>query len=177
MRCVVLDTTEKSAPWLSTWWTLGSYVSGADVVVRAASWPEAYDGIVEAGAEGRISDLQVWGHGDDGRPLIAGSPPNLLALAAALGPPHPGDTVWWRSCETHRGPRGQMFAAEVVRRLGRTSVGHCVVISAPLPWRQGAICALRPGESPWWPLDGAGLPGVSTLRMSVPAFAYVGGVP
>ena len=174
LRIVVLDATERRAPWLSLWWRLGAAVSGADAVVRAGSWDEAYRGISRALADlgGRALDLQIWGHGDDGRPLIDGGPVSLHALHAALGILPKDSTVWWRSCEVHRGPRGQRFAEDAVRILGCVSVGHCVVVSAPNPLRQGAICALRQGQRPWWPPDGAGLRGCSTLRMAVPRWAY-----
>lgn len=177
MRIVVLDTTERSAPWLSTWWRLGSVVSGADAVVRASSWAAAYDGIADAMVDLRWPDpldLQVWGHGDDGAPLISGRPVNLPRLSEVLGVVPERSTVWWRSCEVHRGPRGQRFAADVVRTLGCTSVGHTHVISAPNPLRQRGICALRVGQTPWWDPQGKGLRACSTLRMTVPAFAYGG---
>lgn len=169
MRVVVYDTTETRPPFLSTWWGLGAAISGADVVIRAGSWGEAYSELRKV--DGRIHQLQVWGHGNDGAPYIAGLTVSLTQLRNAT----PGGigAVWWRACEVHRGPKGKAFALDVTRTLAADSVGHCVVISAPNPLVQGAICALRPGEHPWWDDYGKGLRGCSTLRMTPPGWAYV----
>lgn len=172
MRIVVLDTTAGS---LSTLWRLGSVISGAEVVVRAASWSEAYDGIGDALERASVPvrlDLQIWGHGDDGAPLIDGHSVSLAALRREIGVVDRTSTVWWRSCEVHRGPRGRLFAKQTTEVLGCCSVGHCAVISAPNPLVQGAICALRPGQEPWWDPAGKGLRGCSTLRMAVPSWAF-----
>lgn len=167
LRVLVYDTTERAAPWLSTWWALGSLVSRSDLVIRADGWPSAYRALARVTLP--IDLLQVWGHGDDGRPLLGGGTVDLDELARVLPPT---SAVWWRSCEVHRGTRGAWFAVDVTTRLRCTSVGHCVVVSAPNPLVQGAVCALRPGETPWWPVDGAGLRGCSTLRMTIPPWAY-----
>lgn len=172
MRIVVLDTT---AGGLSTLWRLGSLISGADVVVRARTWTEAYEGIGDAmnfATTREPVDLQVWGHGTDGAPLIDGVPVSLAALRRELDGAPARSTVWWRSCSVHRGPRGRLFAQQVCDTLGFSSIGHCVVISAPNPLVQGAVCALRPGQDPWWDPHGAGLRGCSTLRMEPPTWAF-----
>lgn len=168
---LVYDTTERRAPWLSRWWSLGSLISRSAVVIPAASWSEAYDRLGEI--RDPVDLVQVWGHGDDGAPLIAGRDVNLRALAGALPTLHPASELWWRSCEVHRGAAGRQFAADAVRILGCVSVGHCKVISWPNPLRQAAICALRPTDpGPWWDPSGAGLPGAWLSEMDVPSRAY-----
>ncbi len=175
LRVLAYDTTERRWPYLSTWWGLGSLISGSDIVIAADRWSVVYDRLRALRLSGqRISQLSVWGHGTAGKPLIHGSPVNLQSLSAALPQPVEGSAIWWRSCEVHRTEVGRRFAAEVCLLTGYASVGHCVVVSAPNPLWQGAICGLRPGETPWWASDGAGLPGCSTLRMTVPAYAYTG---
>ena len=42
------------------------------------------------------------------------------------------------------------FPVGVTEVTGAASIGHCKVISWPNPMRQGALCALRPGEAPYW---------------------------
>jgi len=166
---LVYDTTERQAPWLSRWWSLGSLISQSETVVPAASWADVYLALGEH--EGDVDLLQVWGHGNDGTPLIGGRTVSLGDLSSALQRT-PATEVWWRSCEVHRGIAGQRFAERAVDILGCRSVGHCKVISAPNPLRQSAICGLYPGQTPWWPVDGAGLPGVWLTEMRVPERAY-----
>ncbi len=172
LRVLVYDTTERGAPYLSAWWALGSLISGADVVVGADTWADAYDRLHELSQP--VDLVSVWGHGTAGKPVIAGRTVDLVQLGQALRTIRPTGAVWWRSCEVHRGAAGHAFARAVTERLGCASVGHTAVVSAPNPLVQRGICALRPGETPWWPLDGRGLPSCSTLRMSVPAWAYTG---
>jgi hypothetical protein len=170
VRVLIYDTNERGWPFLSTWWALGSLISGADYVIAAETWADAYDGLAEI--DQPLDLVSVWGHGDDGRPLIRGRSVDLVELGQSMRTADPGTELWWRSCQVHRGAKGQRFAEDVTRIVGCVSVGHCVVVSAPNPLWQGAICALRPGQRPWWPADGAGLPGCSTLRMTPPPKAY-----
>lgn len=167
---LVYDTTEKGWPWLSTWWALGALVSGADHVIPAATWPDAYEGL--AAIRGPLDLVMVWGHGNDGTPLINGHTVDLDRLAAALPRLKPESEVWFRSCEVFRGPKGKRFAEQAVAKLGCNVVAHTKIVSAPNPLRQAGLCALRPGERPWWSDTGDELPGCSTLRMTVPAKAY-----
>lgn len=172
LRVVVYDTTETGWPWLSRWWAAGARVSGADVVIPASSWADAYDALHEISRP--VDLLSVWGHGTAGAPVIDGRPVDLVQLGQAMRTIRADGAVWWRSCEVHRGAAGHAFARRVTERLGCSSVGHCVVVSWPNVAWQGAICALRPGESPWWPFDGRGLPGCLTTTMRPPARAWTG---
>lgn len=171
MKIVAYDTTEKQFPFLSTWWMLGSTISGADARMPVSSWGQLYAKL-EA-FKGNITHLQIWSHGRPGAPIIAGEQPDLPSLAAALGD-HEIEQIWWRSCDVHRGTMGANFAARVVRTLRCESVGHCAVISAPNPLWQARICALRPGETPWWGPIEEDLHGVLLTTMTVPSHAYSG---
>lgn len=175
MKIIFYDTTETRPTSMSpvplSWlWKLGVSFSGADLVFPVSSWEEMYDRLAELEV---IDDIQVWGHGRPGGPLIAGRHPDLVMLAASLaGKTTPATTLWWRSCDVHRGAVGHAFARRVSLLLDVVSVGHCAVISWPNPLIQKAICALRPEESPWWPEDGIGLKSVLTTTMRVPMKAY-----
>jgi hypothetical protein len=171
LRIVVHDTAERGWPWLGVWWAIGARVlSGAGVVIGARSWEEAYDKLAEI--DRPVDLVSVWGHGTAGKPLIDGRAVDLVQLGQALRTVRPTSEIWWRSCEVHRGAVGHRFAEDVTRIVGCVSVGHTHVISAPNPLVQRGICALRPGETPWWPHDGRGLPGCLTTRMTVPPKAY-----
>lgn len=181
LRIVVYDATERSFPWLTIWWALGVWLlSRADVKIAARSWEEAYarieSGIRRKGKGGlRTVDLQVWGHGYQGAPLIARKRVDLARLARALSLALPASTVWFRACDVAEGPDGHEFMRNAVAALGLTVVAHCAVVSAPNPFRQDEICALRPPPADpdvWWSLSGSELPSCGTLRMSVPTFAY-----
>ncbi len=174
-RIVIRDAAEPSH--LRYWWAIGAAViSGADVVLAVRSWDEAYtrlEAVVrKQGLVGRPVDLQVWGHGYQGAPLIAGKAVSLPMLADALVLTHESSTVWFRACDVAEGPAGHRFMAEAVVEIGCTVVAHCAVISLPYPWEQREICALRPGEPVWWSLSGEELQSCSTFRMTVPAWAY-----
>jgi hypothetical protein len=176
LRIVVHDTAERGWPWLGVWWAIGARVlSGAGVVIGARSWEEAFRRIASAIRRnpGRPIDLQIWGHGYSGAPLIDGDGPHLLSFAHAIeGAPREGSTVWLRSCDVAEGPRGHSWMTQAVAALGVPIIAHCAVISLPYPWQQREICALRPGETVWWSLTGSELPACSTLRMRPPAFAF-----
>lgn len=175
MKIVFYDTTETKPTSLSpvplTWlWRLGVKFTGADKVFGVSSWEEVYDHLE---ALDQVDEIQVWGHGRPGSPLINGHHPDLVLLATVLsGKTTEATTIWWRSCDVHRGSLGHAFARRCSLLLNVVSVGHCAVISWPNPLIQKAICALRPEEMPWWPEDGSGLPNVWTTTMKVPMKAY-----
>lgn len=168
MKVLVLDDTDQ----LSIFWRLGSLISGADVVIRASSWADAYAWLTALERKPEPLHLQVWGHGFSGAPLIDGLRVHLPALSRALGPLTPDDTVWFRSCDVARGVGGQTFMFAAANTLGCSVIAHCAVVSAPNPLWQREVVGLRPKQQPWWPADGAGLPGCSTLRMNPPPFAF-----
>ena len=162
-------------------WRVGTRVFPG-VSVGAISWKNALNKLGKHQAEHglEIVELHVWGHGNDGWPALG---PGPTVVPAELGAACPGlEAVWWRSCEVHRGPDGRKFAEDIVEITdnGCVSVGHCEVITAPLPWEQRAVCGLRPGERAHWrsvngvwcsvapdraPIE---LPAVSTFRPNIP---------
>lgn len=182
LRIVVYDAAERGWPFLGVWWAIGAQVlAGAGgVKIGARSWDEAIARINSAARRnlGRPVDLQIWGHGYQGAPLLAGEPlrPYLRMLADAISQPgateDDGTTVWFRACDVAEGPRGHAFMRDAADTLGVPVLGHCAVISLPYPWQQRELCGLRPGEPVWWSLTGAELPSCSTLRMTPPAWAF-----
>ncbi len=163
-RVILYDNTDKLTPF----WRAGSLISGTPRDLPATSWEHAYDLLAEEQARSPIRELQVWGHGYAGRPMIAGRSVSLRRLAAACPTL---DLVWWRSCDVHRAARGRAFAEAASRILEAVVVGHTVVISKPWPLHHRRICALRPGERVWWD-DDTNLGLARTIAMRVPAIAY-----
>jgi len=170
VKVLVYDTTERGWPFLSTWWALGALISGTDEKIAAPTWADAY--LQLAKIRQPIDLLMVWGHGTAGRPLINGRAVNLDKLAQSCTTLRPESEVWFRSCEVFRGQKGKRFAEDAVAALGCNVVAHTKVVSAPNPLWQRGLCALRPGERPWWTDEGDELPGCSTLAMRVPPKAY-----
>lgn len=164
MRVLVRDT---SAGALSSVWASAAGLARADRVIAAASWDEVYRGLDSI--PDPIESLQVWGHGSRGRPLIGGETVDLAALSDVV---HINGWLWWRSCSVAEGATGHAFMWRCSAALNCDVVGHCAVISWPLPWRQAQIAGLRRGQDPWWSQSGDELPGCSTLRMSPPAWAW-----
>lgn len=159
----------------SKWWRLGQKVNRTRRDVPATTWTEAYERLAAEQAAAPVTELHVWGHGAPGKPLIARRQVNLSHLQEALPDLQ---LVWWRSCNVHKGTEGHAFVLDLAGS-GIISVGHTEVISAPLFWRQKAVCAYTPqeymaGHSPWWRERDTTqrLRGCSTFRMDVPRFAY-----
>lgn len=170
LRVLVYDTTQTGWPPLSALWRTGALISGADVVIPASGWADAYDALAEI--DRPVDQLQVWGHGYPGQPLINGRSVDLVQLSQSLRTIHPRTEVWFRACDVAMGQSGHTFMRAAVARLKCTVVAHCAVVAWPNPAWQAQICALRPGEDVWWSLSGDELRGCSTFRMTVPAHAY-----
>lgn len=183
-RIVIRDDAEPS--YLRWLWLVGaSLLSRAAVIVAARSWSwdsvykPIYDAVRAAPDGTTHIDLQFWGHGSDGAPMIGGSGPAVHALMYAIssaledrgGELPTRVSAWWRNCHVHRGRQGKAFAS-YISSYGVESIGHCDIIAWPNPLRQREVCGLRAathGErpQPWWPDDGAGLPSVGTLLLVI----------
>lgn len=164
-KVIIYDDT---AEWyLRAAWKSGSLL--ANKVIAAKSWEDAIDELYELTSDGSYLDVQTWTHGNDGKIFINGKQFPFSKADKLKGYLF---RLWARSCETMRGEAGHDFAREFTIRLDAELVGHCVVTSAPNPLVQGKICALKPKEGVWWSLTGHELFNCSTLRMTVPKFAY-----
>lgn len=157
---VLIDSGDRLTPW----WRIGAAFNRTQEDVYAATREDAYERLRDLAAREDITELHVWGHGAKGQPLLGGEPLSIYKIKSAMPEL---ELVWWRSCSVHMGVRGYNFA-RLVTSFGITSVGHARATGL---W-QPSICALRPGERPWWDLNGNDLRGVSMLRMTVPEFAY-----
>lgn len=116
-----------------------------DVVIRATDWEQVLSEMetlrMQRGAHERI-ELQVWGHGAPGVPLIggAGAPEGDRRWGAV-------DLVWFRSCSVSRTASGRDFMKAIAAH-GCDVAAHMVVIG---PWgAQSCLYGLRAGAEPWW---------------------------
>ena len=158
LRLIVWDRT---APGLRHAWRLGarlySGLGRIDAAFPVATWDEALGWLAQAREP--IGEIQYWGHGRWGRPLVAAD-----ALdASALRPGHrltakldavrerlaPDALVWLRTCEAFGARAGHDFAMRLADRLGARVAGHTFVIGA----LQSGLHGLLPGHTPDWPAD------------------------
>jgi hypothetical protein len=172
VRILLYDTT---AGWLSTAWRAGASLGRFDRVVGVSTPAESYAAIRSAAeSPGGLDEVQIWGHGSPGAPVIDGERLYTYALGAALRPSPVRSLVWFRSCAVFAGAVGQSFAADLAALDVRVA-GHTRVIGAP--WQSG-LYALRPGQVPHWSaLDGGGSGPflhhtILVTRMSLPDWAY-----
>ncbi len=173
MKILVRDTTQNM---LSRLWELGDMTSPRfDMTIEADSWDDVYTALSRLNLPPGvfIEEIQVWGHGQEGRPLINNKPVVLSYLANVLRGKTTKDTIlWWRSCSTGQGSRGHVFAQDCVDILQVSCIFHCAVISWPNPLIQKEICGLRPGQEVWWSLSGSELPSCSVMRREPPAWCF-----
>lgn len=155
---------DETAGLLSTAWALGALVNKTPLDYAVATLKEWLETVENLPPE--VHEVHYWGHGRPGAPLVAGSWITADDIVGADGQRQM--TFWWRSCSVHRGNRGQGFAGDLAVR-GVTSVGHTRVIGFP---RQPRICGIRPGEVPWWSLQGEELRGVWATEMKIPNHAW-----
>lgn len=153
LRVLLYDDTQG---FLTRCWRIGSRLSRWDAIIAASSWQEAVQRI--ALLPDGIRELQFWGHGTDGQPLIAQRMlSSYITDLSVAGRFHkiPNSLIWWRACNVFGGARGRDFAIAAPRVTGCAHVGHTRVISWPWPFLQSGGYAIRPGEKVHWdPFEG-----------------------
>jgi hypothetical protein len=174
MRVLLYDNTDR----LTIFWAAGRYLSKWDAVISASSWKDALEQLWEL--DKPVMELQFWGHGAEGFPLIDGFPlsTELQKELAEACDFQPESVVWWRACDVFSGERGQRFAVSFCQIAGCSHVGHTRVISWPWPIFHSGGHGIRPGATPHWDVtegeednDGSGPSKPNTClvtRMKVP---------
>ena len=148
-RVILYDSSPNGANGLA--WAGYSRLRPGWKSIGAKSWDEGCAALLELGTT--IDEIQVWGHGSPGQPLIATQPiehNHLLIFHAMLKPYDRRPLVWFRSCSVFFGAKGQRFARKAADDLGCLVAGHTRVIW--FPWQSGLYVA-KPGVEPDWPVD------------------------
>jgi hypothetical protein len=168
LRLLIYDATCRDRPkpvGLSHVWRAGARLYDGlgrlDHARGVSSWGEALGWLADVDTPCPIVEIQFWGHGKWGRPLIDGVPLDR----AALRPEHPlhgqlrairerlvpdGEALWWfRACETFGALAGHDFARAWSTFFGCRAAGHTYIIA----FFQSGLHSLRPGEQPGWPVD------------------------
>lgn len=158
LRVLAYDRAEKSA--IGWAWMIGAWCYGwwFDLVLPCRSWNDFFEGCAKA-VEGNgqtIEEIQLWGHGRPGQPLIAGKPLDpsphahlaiLVEFSKWLMRPA---LLWFRMCAVFEGQAGKDFAEALTTLLGAQVAGHTFNIG--WPWHSGLHTA-RPGILPAWSVD------------------------
>lgn len=180
-RILIYDDTQEA--WdemgLSHFWAAGGIVRDFDHVIPASSWQHAIRQLRDLNLEGVRVKIEVWGHGQSGRPWIGDQYLThflLYELSGVLRGIHTaGSWLWFRACDTFRDEAGQKFAQRVANTLQIIVYGHTRVISQAAGgargrfrglldafgialgffWQSGGY-GLRPGEQPHWPASEGG---------------------
>lgn len=149
---MIYDATQTGLEkkFLSNFWAAGSVLGRFDKVIAAESARDAIDQLEKfvKDSNKRVSSLQLWGHGRQGKFFIADAAVIVSDLARALG--RSPDNVWFRACDVFGGDAGHKFAKEASSFFRCTVTGHTRVISAPNPLCQSGGYSLRLGEEPFW---------------------------
>lgn len=149
MRVLIYDASEQSFVGRTWCWGAALFRQRFDYILPAESWDDAEYAV---SLLERVDELQFWGHGGQGRPLID-RVPMTKSFAETLGTKtHDDSLVWFRSCYVFGGATGQSFARAMVRVLGCRVAAHTRLVHV---WQSG-LYSLSPGGMCSWPVDEAG---------------------
>jgi hypothetical protein len=154
VKIILFDKTSRDIPGFA--WAIGSFRPGW-TRIGAKSWDEAAEAIGSVFFEHvcnlgdgerseRLTELQIWGHGQPGEPLIAGKPMTPAFIRRVQVSVNPDSLVWFRSCSVFFGATGRVFAERTANELSCRIAGHTHVIG---PWQSG-LCTQVPGELWKW---------------------------
>ena len=119
--------------------------------IGAKSWNEVGEYFRQLALDGdKIGEVQFWGHGQPGGPLIAGGvmPSHVTERLSQVVTPE--SLVWFRMCSVFFGEKGREFAEVIAQRLGCRVAAHTRIIG---PWHSGLFSvgpdAIQWHKRPW----------------------------
>jgi hypothetical protein len=122
------------------WFQLGAKLNekNFDAVVYARTPADVYDALIKH----KPDNVQYWGHGASGRPVVGGK--DLVATHSAWKSVK--KSVWFRTCLVAQGQKGHVFM-NTLAALGIDVLAHVAVIG-PM---HSYLVGVRAGEKAWWP--------------------------
>lgn len=140
MKIILYDASQDG---LLGWsWSIGSFRPGW-TRIGVKSWWDAKDKIIDAARPGtRLQELQLWGHGEPGEPLIASKTPQDSFWNSIATLVEANSLIWFRMCSVLYGVKGLMFVQDIADKLGCRVAAHTRVIGS---WQSG-LYSLGPGE-------------------------------
>ena len=143
----------------TSWWAGGKLfrtLRRLDHMRGFNNWPSALRWIADLEPTRPIKEIQFWGHGSPGKVWILQKAMTALAFKYA---PHRDplmriktrltdeSLIWFRTCSTFCGTRGQAFAQTWADNMGCRIAAHTYIIG---PFQSG-LHSVGPGEKPMWP--------------------------
>lgn len=142
--------------FLKTSWLVGCWLQklfgAVDAYYGATSWENAIQWLALQPAP--LSSIQYWGHGSPGCVYLAQKNIVPLGFYALRDSVTSKTVIWFRTCSTFQGARGQHFAMALADLLQCTVAGHTRIIG-PL---QGGLHTHVAAQSPSWPVSEGELP-------------------
>lgn len=170
MKILIYDNTEKKLIGLS--WKIGAFLFRPlfDKIIPANSWDQAITDLKAFVGKKKASEVQFWGHGVPGAPLIDNKPMSLRD-DRIFSTTH---RWWFRCCSLLSTVRGKKFAGWFVER-GVEIVSHTSVIG--MMGLHPFLFGLKPGQDPYWDDEEKGWrePNnrtITALRMNLPCWAF-----
>lgn len=155
MRVVIYD--KKPGQGFEQWmlmacWFVAAHVQKlfgkVDVVKGFTSWNEMCHWLVHCEIQ-LFSSIQYWGHGSPGNVWMNGQPLQKEELLQLRNKLSAQSVLWFRTCSTFQGARGQKFASYLANNLDCIIAGHTRIIGL----LQGGLHTITPRTMPSWSVD------------------------
>jgi hypothetical protein len=119
-------------------------------VLGVKSWDDAIGKLTQRllFEDGSVDEIQLWGHGSPGIPLIGGEQITTNVVVVLRRVLTAGSLVWFRMCSVFFGEKGRQFAEQTSRILGCRVAGHTHIIG---PFQSG-LYSVSPGKGTDWDL-------------------------
>lgn len=132
-------------------WAIGSKLQKlfglADDVYGAESWTAASLWLKERSSY--YSCIEYWGHGSPGTVWLNGKMMNWDFFLEIKSKLRNNSLIWFRTCSTFQGNKGQMLATHLTNLLNCTIAGHTRIIGL----LQGGLHTISPKTIASWPVD------------------------
>lgn len=116
-----------------------------------ASWKEAEEWLLSLK---KVSHIQYWGHGSPGCVWISQKYVSMSEWESLKPVVTPETVIWFRTCSTFQGLRGQHYSKTISNTLNCTIGGHTRIIGL----LHGGLHTRRPNTDPSWPVTEGELP-------------------
>jgi len=137
--------------WLKLSWLLGCWyqklIGQVDAYYGATSWDDAIKWLQSHPTP--LLSIQYWGHGSPATVWLAERSLDIIKFQALRSSVVTESIVWFRTCSTFQGTKGQHFAERIGDALNCTVAAHTRVVGI----FQGGLHTRKPGEKPSWSPD------------------------
>lgn len=161
MRVAICDVNTFPGVWqkfLALSWRIGCFLhklfGQLDDYHVATSWDDAFTWLETRPKP--LTSIQLWGHGAPGTMWVAGEQLTHTHFGRIVDSVTPETVVWFRTCSTFRGTRGQDFAVYLATLLKCTIAAHTRTIGV----FQSGLHTIEPGQT----LDGMWLRPMKVIR-------------